>query len=75
VLHGWHPEENWWSGTADPAADVEPFADADAVSLLTRACGVLTGIDVRVPAVLHVEHRGGTRRIVAAAAGFGRAEP
>lgn len=57
VLYVWHEDEDWWSTSTDPAADVEPFTPANGVNLLISAYEHLRAIDVRVPAVLHVEHR------------------
>jgi hypothetical protein len=58
VLYVWHEDEDWWSTSTDPAADVEPFTPANGMTLLTSAYEHLTAIDVRVPAVLHAEYRG-----------------
>jgi aminoglycoside phosphotransferase (APT) family kinase protein len=58
VLYVWHEDEDWWSTSTDPAADVEPFTPANGMTLLTSAYEHLTAIDVRVPVVLHAEHRG-----------------
>ena len=58
VLYVWHEDEDWWSTSTDPAADVEPFTPANGMTLLTSAYEHLRAIDVRVPAVLHAEHRG-----------------
>lgn len=58
VLYVWHEDEDWWSGSPDPAADVEPFTAGNGMALLTSAHEQLSAADVRVPAVLHAEHRG-----------------
>lgn len=58
VLYVWHEDEDWWHGSVDPAADVEPFTAANGLELLTGAHDLLTGIGVRVPRILHVERRG-----------------
>ncbi|GAB3460854.1 phosphotransferase [Kineococcus endophyticus] len=58
VLYVWHEDEDWWHGSEDPAADVEPFTAANGLELLTGAHDLLTGIGVRVPRILHVERRG-----------------
>ncbi|MEW1956673.1 phosphotransferase [Kineococcus sp. NPDC059986] len=58
VLYVWHPEEDWWHGSQDPAADVEPFTAANGLHLLTGAHAVLTAVGVRVPRVLSTEEGG-----------------
>nr|WP_240895232.1 phosphotransferase [Kineococcus siccus] len=58
VLYVWHQDEDRWSTSTDPAADVEPFTPANGMTSLTGACEHLTAIDVRVPTVLHAEYRG-----------------
>lgn len=57
VLYVWHEDEDSWSSSSDPAADVEPFTPANGMTLLTNAHERLRALDVRVPAVLHAEHR------------------
>ncbi len=58
VLYVWHEDEDWWHGSQDPAADVEPFTAANGLELLTGAHDLLTGIGVRVPRILHAERHG-----------------
>lgn len=57
VLYTWHDEEDWWSGSSDPAADVEPFTAASGMDLLTSAHECLTTLGVRVPRLLLAEPR------------------
>lgn len=57
VLYVWQEDEDWWSTSTDPAADVEPFTPSNGMTLLTSAYEHLTAIDVSVPAVLHAEYR------------------